>query len=140
VDQQDSMENIKQVLDIGVDRVDHGVNVVYSKEMMEVMAKTPGMGLTVCPISNSYVVGNMCEDRISSLMEAGVRVTINSDDPSYMGEQYIEENLVVLQKSMQLSKSQLAGFQKNAVEICWADEPTKAKLRAEIDAHLFQSK
>jgi adenosine deaminase len=98
----------------------------------------PGMGLTVCPVSNSYVVGNMCEDRIETLMAAGVKVTINSDDPSYMGEQYIEENLIALQKSMDLSKTQLASFQRNAVDICWADTYTKDKLMAEIDSYLVE--
>jgi adenosine deaminase len=139
VDQTDSLKNIKQVMDMGVDRVDHGVNVVYSTEMMEIMARGPEMGLTVCPISNSYVVGNMCEERILKLMEMGVKVTINSDDPSYMGEQYVEENLVALQKSMGLTKVQLAMFQKNAVDICWADKLTKDRLRAEIDAYLERS-
>src|ERR1700737_2619869 len=141
VDQQDSLVNLNQVLEmIGVDRVDHGVNVVYSKDLMEIMAKRPEMGLTVCPVSNSYVVGNMCEDRIATLMEAGVKVTINSDDPSYMGERYVEENLIALQQTMNLSKSQLAMFQKNAVDICWADKGAKEKLMAEIDTYLAESK
>jgi len=139
VDQIDSLKNIEQVLDIGVDRIDHGVNVVYSTEMMDVMAKRPEMGLTVCPISNSYVVGNMCEERILKLMDAGVKITINSDDPSYMGEQYVEENLIALQKSMDLTKEQLAMFQKNAVDICWADQSTKDRLRREIDTYLERS-
>ena len=137
VDQHDSLKNIGEVLDsIGVDRIDHGVNAVFSKELIEKIASKPGMGLTVCPVSNGYVVGNMCEDRIENLMKAGVKVTINSDDPSYMGERYVEENLVAVQHSMNLSKAQLALLQKNAVEICWATESTKRDLISDIDRYL----
>ena len=44
------------------------------------------MGLTVCPVLNRLVTGNICEDGFEKLMEAGSKVTINWDDPSYMGE------------------------------------------------------
>ena len=81
----------------------------------------------------------MYEDRIEKLMKAGVRITINSDDPSYMGERYIEENLIALHNVMNLSKEQLAEFEKNAVEICWADTSTKEKLIKEIEMYLQQN-
>jgi adenine deaminase len=95
--------------------------------------------LTVCPVSNGYVTGDMCEDRIKTLMEAGVKVTINSDDPSYMGERYVEENLLELQNTMNLSKEQLVQLQKNAVEICWAEKPIKESLIKEIDRYLQEN-
>lgn len=140
VDQENSLVHIEQILrSIGVDRIDHGVNAVFSTELTDAIAKKPGMGLTVCPISNRYVKGHMCEDRIEKLMNAGVRVTINSDDPSYMGACYVEENLMALIRVMNLSKEQLAQFEKNAVEICWADNSTKEKLMGEIDAYLRQN-
>jgi adenine deaminase len=136
VDQHNSLLHLEQVLQmIKVDRIDHGVNVAASPELMKIIANTPGMGLTVCPVSNGYVIGHMCEDRIRKLMDAGVRVTINSDDPSYMGEQYIEENLIKLQKTMSLSKEQLALLQSNAVSICWAEDSIKQSLCKEIDTY-----
>ena len=137
VDQKNSLENIGQLLKlIRVDRIDHGINAVFSEELIDAIAKKPGMGLTVCPVSSGYVTGDMCEDRIEKLMKAGVRITINSDDPSYMGERYVEENLIALYKTMNLSKEQLAQFEKNAVEICWADDATKEKLMKEIEMYL----
>ena len=139
VDQKDSLGHIEQVLQIGVDRIDHGVNAVYSEDLTKRIADKSGMGLTVCPISNGYVTGHMCEDRIEKLLKKGVKVTINSDDPSYMGEQYIEENLIALQKTMKLSREQLVLFQKNAVDICWADSPTKKTLTEEIDEYFRQN-
>jgi adenine deaminase len=140
VDQKNSLGHIGQVLDmIGVDRIDHGVNAALSEDLMAKIAGKEGMGLTVCPVSNGYVTGHMCEDRIQTLMEAGVKVTINSDDPSYMGERYVEENLLELQKTMNLSKEQVAQFQKNAVEICWADKSTKESLMKEIDKYLQEN-
>jgi adenine deaminase len=137
VDQKNSLVHLEQVLEeIGVDRIDHGVNAAFSEELIKTIVGKPEMGLTVCPVSNGYVTGHMCEDRIKYLMEAGVKVTINSDDPSYMGERYVEENLMAVYKSMNLSKHQLALFQKNAVEICWADKQTKESLMKEIDTYL----
>ena len=140
VDQQNSLNHVSQVLDIiGVDRIDHGVNIASSPELMERLRGIKGMGLTVCPVSNGYVTGHMCEDRIRILLNEGVKVTINSDDPSYMGERYVEENLVEIQRTMGLSKEEVVLFQKNAVEICWADDVTKKKLMDEIDAYLKEN-
>lgn len=137
VDQQDSLRHIKQVLDvIKVDRIDHGIDAVFSPELVRQIAEQKGMGLTVCPVSNGYVTGHMYEDRIAKLMGAGVRVTINSDDPSYMGERYVEENLAGLVETMGLTKEQVVQFQRNAVEICWADDGTKKSLMEEIDSYL----
>jgi len=135
VDQQNSLAHIRQVLDMGVDRIDHGVNAVHSQELVKTIVEK-GIGLTVCPVSNGYVTGHMCEDRIAMLMAEGVRVTINSDDPSYMAEKYIEENLIELQQAMNLSQEQVVQFQKNAVEICWADKRTKDVLMKELDLYL----
>jgi adenosine deaminase len=135
VDQQNSLTHIQQVLDMGIDRIDHGVNAVHSQELVKAIVEK-GIGLTVCPVSNGYVTGDMCEDRIAMLMAEGVRVTINSDDPSYMAEKYVEENLIELQKAMNLSKEQLVQFQKNAVAICWADNRTKDVLMKELDLYL----
>jgi len=136
VDQKDTLSNLQEVLStIRVDRIDHGVNIVDAPELMETAAKS-GIGLTVCPISNGYVTGHMCEDRIRTLLNVGVKVTVNSDDPSYMGEQYVEENLIALQKTMNLSREELVLLQKNGVDISWADQTFKDTLRKQIDMYV----
>jgi adenosine deaminase len=137
VDQENTLLHIACLVHtIGVDRIDHGVNAIGSSKLTEAIASKPGMGLTVCPISNGYVTGHMCDDKIAELLKAGVKVTINSDDPSYMGERYVEENLVELWKAMNLSKEDLALFEKNAVDISWAEKATKEKLMKEIDEYV----
>jgi len=136
VDQQNSLQHISQCLDLGVNRIDHGVNIASSPSLIDRLHTIPGIGLTVCPVSNGYVTGDMCEDRIRTLLGEGVKVTINSDDPSYMGERYVEENLVELQKRMGLSREEVTRFERNAVEICWADGSTKERLMEEIDTYL----
>jgi adenine deaminase len=74
VDQHNTLDHLSQVLTtIGVDRIVHGVNVAVSTELMEMIAKKPGIGLTVCPVLNGYVTGHMCEDRIQKLMMRGSR-------------------------------------------------------------------
>ena len=95
IDQVGSIENIRQALeDIGVDRIDHGTNIVESPPLVEEV-KRRGIGLTCCPISNSFVTSDMKATEIVSLLRDGVRVTVNSDDPAYF-RGYVTENFAAL--------------------------------------------
>jgi adenosine deaminase len=75
VDQEDSVEHIRQCLDvIGVDRIDHGVNCLESEDLQAEIKKR-GLGLTVCPVSNSFVRGSAWQDAVRQLLDRGLRVT-----------------------------------------------------------------
>lgn len=80
--------------DIQVDRIDHGTDIVESPALVEEV-KRRGIGLTCCPISNSFVTNDMESAEIVSLLRDGVRVTVNSDDPAYFGGS-ITENFASL--------------------------------------------
>ena len=81
VDQQNTTEHIRQCLEvIGVDRIDHGVNVLESEELTKELARRE-LGLTVCPISNKWVTGDLKASEVKRLLDLGIRVTVNSDDP-----------------------------------------------------------
>jgi adenosine deaminase len=82
VDQVDSMAHIRKCLEIGVERIDHGVNALEDAALVEEI-KLRGLGLTACPISNSYVADGTKAQEIRDLLERGVLVTVNSDDPAY---------------------------------------------------------
>ncbi|WP_157253544.1 adenosine deaminase [Nonomuraea typhae] len=130
VDQDNSVEHIRQAIqDIGVNRVDHGVNILEDPRLVdEILDK--GIGLTCCPISNGYVTDSMKIEGIRKLLDLGVRVTINSDDPAYfMG--YVAENLEVLN----FPEEDLRQLQRNAFEITWLPRHVKDAYLAEVDAY-----
>lgn len=68
-------------------------------------------------------------------MNAGVCVTINSDDPAYFGAS-LTENYQALHKEMNLSKHQIIELARNSITACMADEDTKKRLRAELEEHI----
>ncbi|MEV5837004.1 hypothetical protein [Nocardia sp. NPDC052112] len=81
IDQEGSIEHIRQALeDIGVDRIDHGTDIVEDERLVE-LAKAKGIGFTCCPVSNSFVTEQMKSSEIRTLLDRGLAVTVNSDDP-----------------------------------------------------------
>ena len=134
VDQQDSIEHIRQCVEqIGVDRIDHGVNVLEDPALVEAI-KQRGIGLTVCPISNSYVTDSMKADAIRRMLDLGLRVTINSDDPAYFPG-YVQENLVAIQEALGLSREELLQLGRNAFEIAWLPRHVKDAYLAELNVY-----
>jgi adenosine deaminase len=135
VDQENSVEHIRQcVQDIGVDRIDHGVNALEDPALIE-QIKARGLGLTVCPISNSYVTDSMKADAVRRLLDLGVRVTINSDDPAYFPG-YVQENLVAVAEELGLSLEEVVRLERNAFEIAWLPRHVKDGYLAELDSYL----
>jgi adenosine deaminase len=119
VDQENSVEHIRQCLDdIGVDRIDHGVNVLQSRALVE-QVKRRGIGLTVCPVSNRFVTDGTKSAELGRLLEEGVRVSVNSDDPAYFTA-YVTENLLTVQRELDLTRAQLITLQRNAIEASWS--------------------
>ncbi|PZG56721.1 adenosine deaminase [Spongiactinospora gelatinilytica] len=135
VDQDDATEHIRQAVhDIGVDRIDHGVNALEDPALVAAI-KDRGLGLTVCPISNGYVTGSTKTAQIRRMLDLGLRVTINSDDPAYfMG--YVAENLAVVADELELTREELVRLQRNAFEIAWLPRQVKDGYLAELDAYL----
>lgn len=133
VNQQNSLEHIRQCLDIvAVDRLDHGVNCLESGILTEEIRRR-GLGLTVCPISNHYVVADLCADAIKTMLDKGLRVTVNSDDPAYFPG-YITENLLATQEAAHLSKDEVNQLAYNAIDASWLPENEKQELRDALSA------
>ena len=85
VNQENSVSHIWDCIDrIGVDRIDHGVNALEDPALCARLAARK-TALTVCPISNAFVTDGPQTDVVARLLDLGVRVTINSDDPAYFG-------------------------------------------------------
>jgi adenosine deaminase len=133
-DQQDSVGHIWQTLnEIGVDRIDHGVNALEDDKLSAEIRRR-GLALTVCPISNAYVAGGSKAGAIKAMLDRGMRVTVNSDDPAYFPG-YITENLLRAQKDAELSRAEVVQLARNAFEGSWLPRAAKDKHLAGLEAY-----
>ena len=130
VDQQDSVAHIWQCLqEIGVERIDHGVNSLEDEALVAEI-RDRSLGLTVCPISNSFVCGDLRAKEIKAMLDRNMRVTVNSDDPAYFGG-YVTENLVATQDAVGLSRDEVVQLERNAFAAAWlTDEERGGYLEA----------
>ena len=133
VDQQDSIAHIWQTLDIGVDRIDHGVNCLEDSALVDEIKKR-GLALTVCPISNRYVAADLKAKQIAKMLDLGLKVTVNSDDPAYFPG-YMNENLIATQQAVNLSREQMLQLAINAIEGSWLSQDERAPYLAELNAY-----
>ena len=134
IDQANSIEHIRQAVhEIGVDRIDHGTNIVESPPLVETV-KQRGLGLTCCPISNSFVTSDMKAAEIVQLLRHGVKVTINSDDPAYFGG-YVAENYAALAAYAGLSASEVLRLARNSFEASWLRPEALAAHLTELETY-----
>jgi adenine deaminase len=134
VDQQDSVTHIWQCLDdIGVERIDHGVNCVEDGALVQRL-QASGVGLTACPISNSYVTDGLKAREIKELLDQSLLVTINSDDPAYFPG-YMNENLAALAGAAGLTRQQIVQTARNAFTIAWLGEGDRARYLGDLAAY-----
>ncbi|WAL69691.1 adenosine deaminase [Amycolatopsis cynarae] len=99
---------------LGVERIDHGTASVDDPTLMAELA-TQQTPLTVCPISNLKlkVVPSLAAHPLSEMLQAGLRVTVNSDDPSYFGS-YVNENFWRCHDEMGLTKNDLVTMARSS--------------------------
>jgi adenine deaminase len=134
VDQQDSLTHIWQCLDdIGVERIDHGANCLEDDALVQRLSDS-GVGLTACPISNSYVSDGLKAPEIKAMLERSLLVTINSDDPAYFPG-YINENLAAVADAAQLSRQQIVQTARNAFTIAWLPQEDRARYLDDLAAY-----
>ena len=125
-------EYVWEALDLlKVNRIDHGVRSEEDPRLMERLIAEK-MPLTVCPLSNLKlcVVDDMQQHNIRRLLQKGLRVTVNSDDPSYFGG-YMNDNFVAIAEALALTDAELkqlainsfeASFITDAVKQVWIDK------------------
>jgi adenosine deaminase len=115
-------------------RIDHGVRCVEDPELVRHLAAT-GMPLTVCPLSNVRlrVFDEMEQHPIKWLLERGVRVTVNSDDPAYFGG-YLLENYLAIQRALDFDAEQLRQLARNSFTSSFLDPEEQREHLAAIDA------
>ncbi len=99
-----------------IKRIDHGNNALQDPKLVQEIIKR-NIALTVCPLSNTalQVVKNLKDHPLKKMMDLGLKVTINSDDPAYFGGQ-VNQNYIEIQKALNLSKEDLYQLAKNSFE------------------------
>ncbi|MCQ4240106.1 adenosine deaminase [Stutzerimonas stutzeri] len=110
-------EYIWQALDLlKVRRIDHGVRAAEDPRLIARLIDEQ-IPLTVCPLSNTKlrVFDDMSQHNILQLLEQGVKVTVNSDDPAYFGG-YVTENFMALHKSLGMTEDQARRLAQNSLD------------------------
>lgn len=118
-----------------VERIDHGVRCIEDIALVQRLA-ADRMPLTVCPLSNVKlcVYPSLAEHRLPELLSAGLRVTINSDDPAYFGG-YVNQNYVETFDALpQLGRDQAYTLARNGLESSFASDEEKRRWVGELDA------
>jgi len=127
---------VSEALDrLKVERIDHGVRAIDDAALVQRLARER-VPLTVCPLSNIRlrVYPDMRAHPIQRLFEAGVVVTVNSDDPAYFGG-YVNDNYRAVQQAFDIGAAELLEFARNSFAASFlADAEKKARI-AEVHAY-----
>ncbi len=118
-----------------VERIDHGVQSVHDAALMKRLADER-MPLTVCPLSNVKlcVFPTMAQHNLRQLLDAGLCVTVNSDDPAYFGG-YLNENFLQLFAALDLEPRHAYQLAFNSFEASFVDGPTKRGWERQLKAY-----
>jgi adenine deaminase len=128
---------VRDALDVlKVERIDHGIRAIDDPALVARLAKE-GVTLTVCPLSNVRLrtVQTLTAHPLRKLFEAGVRVTINSDDPAYFGG-YLQENYRATAEALNLTRQELGEIAANGFRGAFLPEAEKAAWVDRIDAYV----
>ncbi|AUN96207.1 adenosine deaminase [Pseudazoarcus pumilus] len=125
---------IVEALDVlQVERIDHGVRCEEDAALVERLAREQ-VPLTVCPLSNVKlcVFERLEQHNFRRLMEAGLKLTINSDDPAYFGG-YVAKNYVDTARALELTRAELARIARNSLEASFVSDAERAPWLARLD-------
>jgi adenosine deaminase len=135
VNQENTLVHIRQVLhDIGVDRIDHGVNSLEDPALCKTIAER-GLGLTVCPVSNRFCVQSLTGQEIRRMLELGMRATVSSDDPAYF-RAYMNENLQALMDECGFTRDEIVQLVTNAFKVAWLDDERREAYLARVQRYV----
>jgi adenosine deaminase len=125
---------IEEALDLlHVRRIDHGVRCVEDPLLVARLARER-VPLTVCPLSNIRlgVFHRMADHNLKILLDQGLCVTVNSDDPAYFGG-YLLDNYLAVATALELSRAQLAQLARNSIEASFLEPAAKHHWYSRID-------
>ena len=118
---------------LGISRIDHGYHCLEDPKLVEKLVKEQ-VPLTACPLASVGVCyfDSMVKFPVKKMLDLGLLVMINSDDPAYFGG-YVAENYKAVSKALALREADILMLLKNSFKASFLDEGTKTKYLAEID-------
>lgn len=144
VDIAGSVQNIRDCLDLlHVERIDHGVNVLEDPALVA-RARERRIGFTVAPallygpahgaVNARYF--DRCALGAKAMLDAGLLVTLASDDPGLFCSQYVGEVYVAVRERLDLSAGDMVAFARNGFEMAWLKPDERAAYLARLDAYV----
>ena len=117
---------------LDVDRIDHGVRCQEDESLMAYL-KEKQIPLTVCPLSNLKlcVIDDMKQHNILALLDAGLLVTVNSDDPTYFGG-FLNANFEALANSLDVNEETIKSLAINSFKASFLSDGDKAKYIQQV--------
>jgi adenosine deaminase len=128
-----------EALDVlGVTRIDHGNRSLEDETLVGRLARDQ-VPLTMCPLSNLRlrVVDDLRHHPLRRMMDKGVIVTVNSDDPAYFGG-YINQNYVAVSEALGLERDEIAAIVRNGIKASLMTAPEKDKVLTDVDRVLAE--
>ena len=136
------VENIWQcVCEIEVDRIDHGVNAVVDAALVDAIREKE-ICLTSCPITRhgQNWTGPRHADSTRTLLDAGVNITINTDDPAYFHSRYLNDVMLGLAEALALTETEVIQLVRYAFEGAWLPSHQKDRYLSELESFVTASK
>ena len=130
-------EGVWDALDLlHAERIDHGIRAIEDPALIDRLIRDD-ISLGVCPRSNVSlgIAPSWAQHPLPRLLHAGVRVTLNTDDPAPLGTT-LEADWAVAAEQFGLTRADLAGFARRSIEASFADDDTKRTLLTDLDRHL----
>jgi adenosine deaminase len=131
---------IESALDVlHVERIDHGVRCLEDPALVARLARD-GVPLTVCPLSNVKlcVFPDLVQHNLRALLAAGLKVTVNSDDPAYFGG-YVNQNYLATFAALQLGAAEAYTLARNSLEASFVSPARKTAWVEELNRVFAQA-
>jgi aminodeoxyfutalosine deaminase len=124
--------------ELGAERIGHGISAAQDPRLLAYLAERQ-IALEVCPTSNARTraVADLAEHPLRRLVDAGVLVTINSDDPPMFGTT-LDDEYAVAARLLDIGPDGVAALARNAVTASFLDGTGKQRILAEIDTYLAE--
>jgi len=118
-----------------ISRLDHGNHSLDDDKLVEELVNRR-MPMTICPLSNYRlkVVKDLHLHPLKKMMNKGLLVTVNSDDPAYFGG-YVEENYLAIANALNLSKNDIYQLAKNSFNASFVSDETKKQMIGKVEQY-----
>jgi adenosine deaminase len=134
--EEGSADYVWEALDIlKIKRIDHGNNALQDKNLINRILKD-NIALTVCPLSNTAlkVVTDLKTHPLKKMLDLGLKVTINSDDPAYFGGN-VNKNYFEIQEALNLTKYEIYILAKNSFKFSFVNDTLKQQYLNELEVY-----